>query len=175
MEAKLGFPGLFTDFFIGCISLKQNMAAEVAHVPLSEMGSRKRKFGAKKSGKGKKKMRVVPSAEKKVKISQKMKKLFRKRAREYNSDDDDENGEEEGRADQKPERRFSSEEAHDKDMDSVEVDEDFSDGEADEIQPGIANFSDGSRVFKMAFKSVMKNAVADDLLVSYLMGIATSL
>ena len=45
----------------------------------------------------------------------------------------------------------------------------FSDGEADEIQPGLANFSEGSRAFKTAFKSIIKNAVAEDALVSCLL------
>ena len=66
------------------------MAEEMKMV---EPGRGKRKFfktqGHKKSSK---KAKVMPPqhGQKKVKIDKKMKKLFRKRAREYNSDDEDE-------------------------------------------------------------------------------------
>ncbi|PHT49159.1 hypothetical protein CQW23_13367 [Capsicum baccatum] len=58
----------------------------------SEAGKffRKRKMERKKKGgKGKKKQKSVPFSEKRIKIDNKMKKLFEKRARDYNSDDDD--------------------------------------------------------------------------------------
>ncbi|KAL5743027.1 hypothetical protein ACOSP7_029759 [Xanthoceras sorbifolium] len=142
------------------------MAAEVAHVPVSERGPRKRSFSSKKGGKGKKKMRVMPGAGEKVKINQKMRKLFRKRAKEYNSDnDEDENVDEpttfEDRGDLEAEGGGSSEEEGD---DADVENDDFSDGEGGEIQPGVVNFSEGSRAFKVAFKSIIKNAVAEDAL-----------
>ncbi|KAK1567779.1 hypothetical protein Q3G72_016535 [Acer saccharum] len=140
------------------------MATEVAHVPVSERGPRKRIFSSKKGGKGKKKMRVMTGAGEKVIINPKMKKLYRKRAKEYNSDDDEDEAEPttfEDRGDLEKDSGVSSEE----EGDNVDAENDgFSDGEADEIQPGIANFSEGSRAFKTAFKSIIKNAVAEDAL-----------
>lgn len=70
------------------------MAEELQSV--SEAGNffRKRKMEhKKKGGKGKKKQKGAPFSEKRVKIDNKMKKLFQKRARDYNSDneDDDDN------------------------------------------------------------------------------------
>ncbi|MCD7453541.1 hypothetical protein HAX54_021276 [Datura stramonium] len=59
---------------------------------VSEAGKmlRKRKMEhKKKGGKGKKKQKGVPFSEKRVKIDNKMKKLFEKRARDYNSDNED--------------------------------------------------------------------------------------
>jgi hypothetical protein len=56
----------------------------------SELGKRKfgRNQGRKKSSK-KPKVMKPPHGQKKVKINQQMKKLYNKRAREYNSDDDE--------------------------------------------------------------------------------------
>ncbi|XP_031092987.1 RRP15-like protein isoform X1 [Ipomoea triloba] len=54
-------------------------------------GIKRGPLGSKKrSGKVKKKQKMVPFNEKKPKIDKKMRKLFEKRARDYNSDEDDE-------------------------------------------------------------------------------------
>ncbi|KAK3184574.1 hypothetical protein Dsin_031860 [Dipteronia sinensis] len=144
------------------------MAAEVAHVPISERGPRKRIFSSKKGGKGKKKMRVMPGAGEKVKINPKMKKLYRKRAKEYNSDDDEDEDEDEDEPASFKDKSHLEKEgggSSEEERDNVDAENDgFSDGEADEIQPGIANFSEGSRAFKTAFKSIIKNAVPEDAL-----------
>ncbi|XP_059282760.1 uncharacterized protein LOC132036437 isoform X2 [Lycium ferocissimum] len=66
------------------------MAEELQSVRGGGNMLRKRKMGHnKKGGKGKKKQKGVPFNEKRVKIDNKMKKLFEKRARDYNSDNDD--------------------------------------------------------------------------------------
>ncbi|XP_060214324.1 uncharacterized protein LOC132641372 [Lycium barbarum] len=70
------------------------MAEELQSVSEAGKMFRKRKMEHnKKGGKGKKKFKGAPFSEKKVKIDNKMKKLFEKRARDYNSDneDDDDN------------------------------------------------------------------------------------
>lgn len=63
---------------------EETQIQEPGNVPM------KRKLGQKKGGKGKKKMKVYKGSGEKVKVNKKMQKIFRKRARDYNSDDDDE-------------------------------------------------------------------------------------
>ncbi|KAJ7964665.1 RRP15-like protein [Quillaja saponaria] len=73
--------------------------AEETHLQESTEGPRKRTLGKKKGQKNsRKKPKMFPSlhADKKVKIDKKMKKLFRKRAREYDSDDDDDDDDDAG-------------------------------------------------------------------------------
>ncbi|KAG5604436.1 hypothetical protein H5410_025928 [Solanum commersonii] len=68
------------------------MAEELQSVSEATNYFRKRKMELrKKGGKGKKKQKGVPFSEKRVKIDNKMKKLFEKRARDYNSDNEDDN------------------------------------------------------------------------------------
>ncbi|KAJ0051398.1 hypothetical protein Pint_01807 [Pistacia integerrima] len=142
--------------------------AEEVHMPVVERGPRKRKLG-KKGSKAKKKLKVMPGSGQKVKINQKMRKLFRKRVREYNSDDD---GEEPAASEIRGDMSLSSHnheaEGGDSSEDGMDINsenEEFSDDEESaEIQPGIASFTEGSRVFKMAFKSIIKNSVAEDSL-----------
>lgn len=142
--------------------------AEEVHVPVAEKGPRKRKLG-KKGSKAKKKLKVMPGSGEKVKINQKMRKLFRKRAREYNSDDDEEElAPSEIRGDMPLSAHNNEAEGGDSSEDGLDINsenEEFSDDEENgEIQPGIASFTEGSRAFKMAFKSIIKNSIADDAL-----------
>lgn len=153
---------------------KKHTMAEEVHMPVTESGPRKRKLSKKKGGKGKKKLKVMPGSGERVKINNKMRKLFRKRARAYNSDDDEDESAPEFRGDsslsvknQEVEGRGSSDAEREDGMDLDVENEEFSDDEENgEIQPGIANFAEGSRAFKMAFKSILRKSVADDALVS---------
>ncbi|XP_071721175.1 uncharacterized protein [Rutidosis leptorrhynchoides] len=63
--------------------------AEVLQMQEVGQGPRKRKIGHNKKGKGKKKMKVFQGSGQKVKMDAKTKKLFRKKARDYNSDNSD--------------------------------------------------------------------------------------
>lgn len=166
------------------------MAEEMTMV---EPGRGKRKF-FKKQGhkKSSNKAKVMPPqhGQKKVKIDKKMKKLFRKRAREYNSDDE-EDDEATVPATLEPKSLASiTNKRNDKDgIESEDRSEDegaagpqktwnknatdmnyhSSDDEGeddDEIQPGITKFTEGCRAFKMAFKNIMQKSVPDDMLVS---------
>nr|POE74336.1 hypothetical protein CFP56_59801 [Quercus suber] len=90
------------------------------------------------------------------KIDRKMKKLFRKRARDYNSDNDERDVGSDGESEK--------EEEEVEDMD-VNGDNGVSDDEENgEIQPGITMFLEGSRAFKMAFKSTIKKCLPEDAL-----------
>ncbi|PON33767.1 Rrp15p protein [Parasponia andersonii] len=92
------------------------------------------------------------------------------RAREYNSDkEEDESGPENGTEQDKEELRggYSSEEAerNQKGQDDENFDDGFSGDEDEgdsEIQPGITKFTEGCRAFRMAFKSIIKKSVQDD-------------
>lgn len=66
------------------------MAEESVSEATKYFRKRKMEF-RKKGGKGKKKQKGAPFSEKRVKIDNKMKKLFEKRARDYNSDNEDDN------------------------------------------------------------------------------------
>lgn len=170
------------------------MAEEMA---MAESGRSRRKFvktqGRKKSNK-KTKGRPSPHEQKKVKIDQKMKKLFRKRAREYNSDDE----EDEATVTAASETRLlpsitnkrpsitnkiieednieSEDQSGDEgaagplknsNKNATDVNNHSSDDEGEdesEIQPGITKFTEGCRAFKMAFRNVMKKSIPDDML-----------
>ncbi|XP_030959295.1 uncharacterized protein LOC115981275 [Quercus lobata] len=89
-----------------------------------------------------------------------MKKLVRKRARDYNSDNDENDDERDVGSDGESEKE--EEEAEDMD---VNGDNGVSDDEENgEIQPGITMFLEGSRAFKMAFKSIIKKCLPEDAL-----------
>ncbi|XP_014517827.1 RRP15-like protein [Vigna radiata var. radiata] len=164
------------------------MAEEIAMV---ESGRARRKFvktqGRKKSGK---KAKVMPSphGQKKVKIDKKMKKLFRKRAREYNSDDEEDeaivtaasetrrlasvtnkNNEKDGMesGDNQSEDEGAAAPLKSSNKNATDTNDHSSDDEGDddnEIQPGITKFTEGCRAFKMAFRNIMKKSVPDDML-----------
>ncbi|KAL9253797.1 hypothetical protein AKJ16_DCAP03739 [Drosera capensis] len=114
----------------------------------------KRKRAPHKKGtfksKKKKNMRMAPAmGGKKVRIDKKMKKLFRKRAREYNSDD-------------------SEEEEVDEKGDQIEGAKGYPlDGENDHddgVHPGITMFVEGCKAFRVAFSKIMKIHVDDESL-----------
>ncbi|KAE9590051.1 hypothetical protein Lal_00037779 [Lupinus albus] len=143
---------------------------------------RKRKFvkkqGRKNSSK-KPKVIPVPHGQKKVKIDKNMKKLFHKRARNYNSDDEEE--------DEVAIPATSITKKNKKDIESEELSEDEGaargektlkknhlsedEGEDDgEVLPGITKFSEGCRAFKMAFRNIIKKSVPDEALGPVLSG-----
>lgn len=137
---------------------------------LSEAGGipKKRKSGHKKGRKAKKKVNVFPAAGEKIKIDNRMKKLFRKRARDYNSDDD----EDEEVAVSKDDSDVpltddeKSLESHGLDDDKPEVSDNENEEDDDEVHPGIIKFTEGVRAFRTAFQSIIKKNVSDDSLVS---------
>ncbi|KAA8526642.1 hypothetical protein F0562_008155 [Nyssa sinensis] len=112
-------------------------------------GPKKRRLGHKKGSKAKKKLKVFPGSRgEKVKIDKKMKKLFRKRARDYTSDDEEEPAPD----DEGEDHQVLGEEN--------EISEDEEGG----IQPGITKFTEGCKAFRMAFKKITKKNVSDDIL-----------
>ncbi|KAK7397214.1 hypothetical protein VNO78_18381 [Psophocarpus tetragonolobus] len=149
---------------------------------MAEPGRGKRKFikkqGHKKSSK-KAKVMPPPHGQKKVKIDKKMKKLFRKRALDYNSDEEEETtvpdtlgtrsltsiDNKRNEEDDREMRRITN-------KNSTDMDNLISDDEEDdtEIQPGITKFTEGCRAFKMAFRNIMKKSVPDDMLGPILSG-----
>ncbi|KAH7533531.1 uncharacterized protein LOC107416840 [Ziziphus jujuba] len=154
--------------------------AEETHLSEPEKGPNKRRIGNKKSSKGKKKPRKtfrLPEEAgnfKPKKIDKKMKKLFRKRAREYNSDDETgDEDEHEPKSDDEEANggHFSSEEEEagedgdDQGRQDLNADDGDSENEEDDtVQPGIMKFTEGCRAFRMAFKSIIKKSVQDDAL-----------
>jgi hypothetical protein len=149
---------------------EETHVAEPAKVPM------KRNIGKKKGSKAKKKptnammLQGIEHGKKDKKIDRKMKKLFRKRAREYNSDEDDGDGDGHGHGhdhvDKKPMPVIRDEERPEEEGEDVNVDNGVSDDEEDgEIQLGITKFAEGCRAFKMAFSSIIKKSVTTDSLV----------
>ncbi|GER33564.1 RRP15-like protein [Striga asiatica] len=140
-------------------------------------GGKKRKSGKKKGKMAKKRQRVVmpPGAEKKVKVDKKMRKLFQKRARDYNSDeveeDEDEDVEqlpEPGRSvgvktgfmkrdDDFGDELSDDDEEENQGSEPEEVSEDENGG----IQPGVTKFAEGIKAFKLAFKKIVKKSGGD--------------
>lgn len=166
------------------------MAEEVQMQEVGK-GPRKRNIGHKK-GKGKKKQKVYHgSGQQKVKMDGKTKKLFRKRARDYNSDDsDDENDIDEEEEEEAapapapvPKVKFEKKKVHFEnveekdekssdeevdDDDDVDVDDDVSNEVSEDedggIQPGIMKFFEGNTSFKKAFKKIIKRSGTDEVL-----------
>ncbi|GFY97676.1 hypothetical protein Acr_12g0002170 [Actinidia rufa] len=143
--------------------------AEEAQTQETGSGLRKRRMGNMKGGKAKKKLKVFQGTGEKVKIDKKMKKLFRKRVRDYNSDDDDEpspvarDGNEQSHGQNDVfDGKSSDEEGEERQNDGMENEE--SEDEHGEIQPGITKFTEGCNAFRMAFKKITKKNVSDDLL-----------
>lgn len=145
--------------------------AEETHLAETRIASKKRKLGKKKGKNAKKKMKMSKGSVPKVKIDPKMKKLFRKRARDYNSDDEDE---ELDKYDGARDKSFNKKRvSFDESMLDHEFEDDHGDDaseegvsdEEDDIQPGITKFSEGCRAFKMAFKSIIKKTVPSVSLV----------
>lgn len=148
---------------------RKGTMTEEAHLSVAEKGLRKRRVGRKKSAKAKK-LKVFPDAAEKVKINKKMKKLFRKRARDYNSDDESGPGVRHEQAFPGDDMKVESGDSSDGErVDGEDVDTckgEYEGEEDDEIQSGIIKFTEGSNAFKAAFKSIIKKSKADDALVS---------
>ncbi|CAL9108878.1 unnamed protein product [Musa textilis] len=135
------------------------MAAELQTLAAASV-SRKRKPDHKPGKKPSKRVKQKASsmaAAKPRKPSRKMRKLYRKRAREYHSDEEEESDEEPS----------SEEEESDRDLDVVDDDgcggserDDEDDGEG--AQHGITRFVEGCRAFRVAFMKIMKKHLPDD-------------
>lgn len=139
-------------------------------------GGRKRKSGKKKGVMAKKRQRTMhQGGERKVKINPKTRKLYQRRARDYNSDDEDE--------DEEPQQAASAVAVDEKkqigdgfdaglsddgeEENEGEGEEEVSEDESGRIQPGIVRFSEGIKAFKSAFKKIVKKYGGDeDVLVS---------
>ncbi|XVF81405.1 hypothetical protein PTKIN_Ptkin15bG0152500 [Pterospermum kingtungense] len=133
-------------------------------------GKRKRNFGVKK-GKNKaknKKLKMLEGKGKKPRVSKKMRKLFEKRARDYNSDDEEE--EEKGDTAEETVRMGGGGGGGGGDNSSEESEGMEDEEEEGEIQPGIMKFTEGVRAFKLAFKNIIKRNVADGSLGPVLSG-----
>lgn len=164
------------------------MAEELQSISEAGNFSRKRKMEhRRKGGKGKKKQKKgMPYSEKRVKIDNKMKKLFEKRARDYNSDNEDDNDAEpapvtrakrtsygkdkpKSYSRNKPTLHRKEEDDFDEEWeDDVEEDGneeiEISEDEDGEVQPGITKFIDGCNAFRLAFKKILKKSASDDIL-----------
>lgn len=150
--------------------------AEETHLSEPAKGPNKRRVGHKKGSKGKTKQKKMEAGNfKPKKVDKKMKKLFRKRSREYNSDDENEDEDEHHSKNEDDEVMggYSSEEAgEDGDQDRQGFNADYRDSEDEEddtVQPGIMKFNEGCRAFRLAFKSITKKGAQDDALVSLLL------
>ncbi|RZC73509.1 hypothetical protein C5167_048992 [Papaver somniferum] len=123
------------------------------------------------------------STDKKVRVDKQMQKLFRKRARQYNSDDEEEEHEEPAhkrtasRVDRRPVNNEvaasdgnSSGEDGENGSDADDEVKGDSDDEGENIEPGITMFADGCKAFKMAFSTIIGKKVADPELGPVLSG-----
>ncbi|CAH2044817.1 unnamed protein product [Thlaspi arvense] len=145
---------------------------EGGHMAVADRGTRKRRVGAKNGGKSKsKKFKTTPSSSDRFKVTTKNKKLFQKRARDYNSDDDEEDEPKKAPEVTNFEKIFTDANMG-PNYDVIEDEEgsdqdDHSDGEDHgEIESGITRFStdDGCNAFKTAFRAIMKKTKGDDTL-----------
>ncbi|EPS67734.1 hypothetical protein M569_07042, partial [Genlisea aurea] len=93
-----------------------------------------------------------------------MRKLFRKRARDYNSDEEEEEEKVEDRrespvlnkTEDPSEIRFSDDAEEESDREVA------SDDEEGAIQPGIMKFTDGIKAFRLAFKKILKKTTDNE-------------
>ncbi|XP_011009088.1 PREDICTED: RRP15-like protein [Populus euphratica] len=134
---------------------------------------KKRKSGHKKGSNFKKKQKqFLGNKEKVKKIDPRLKKLLRKKARDYNSDDDNEDetahASEDDNADSMDDD-VSNDDGKEKRNLGIEI-EGSDNEDDDEIPPGITKFSEGCRAFRIAFKSISKKAISDDSLGPVLSG-----
>lgn len=133
--------------------------AEVIESPIEVKNGRTRRKAGKNKGKlAKKRQRVMPEgAKKKVKIDKKMRKLYQKRARDYNSDED---GEDEARID----KFYDEDDGFEGEDDEFGVEEasEVSEDEYGGIQPGVTKFTEGIKAFKLAFKKIVAKKSGED-------------
>ncbi|XP_071915713.1 uncharacterized protein [Coffea arabica] len=146
---------------------------------LQQRGVKRRKEWKKRSSKkskNKKNVRTLgPGSEdgRVKKMDKKMKKFLQKKARSYNSDDDEveeedwnlKGGEEQSGVVKNEvkggfESKFSDseEEGEENGEEKIEVSED----EDGEIQPGVMRFSEGCKAFRLAFKKITKKTASTD-------------
>ncbi|KAH6785201.1 hypothetical protein C2S51_037656 [Perilla frutescens var. frutescens] len=150
------------------------MAEATQSVDFKNFG-RKRNPGKKKGKMARKRQRTMPQGgERKGKIDLKMRKMFQKRARDYNSDeedeDDDEPAEQDAVAIEVDGRRKNNEKFEVGSSDDGEEENEAMEGEEGEVSedenggilPGIVRFSEGIKAFKLAFKKIVKKSGGDD-------------
>lgn len=111
--------------------------------------------------------------ENRVKVDMKMKKLFQKRARDYNSDEEGEDEESFQQSsvavgverfkkkDDQFEAGFLDDEFEEENQ-GFEAGGEASEDEYGEIHPGITKFTDGIKAFKLAFKKIVKKSGGDE-------------
>ncbi|XP_023529755.1 RRP15-like protein [Cucurbita pepo subsp. pepo] len=133
---------------------------------------RSKKIGSR----NKKRPRMMGGSGNKVKIDRKMQKLFRKRAREYNSDDEDDDtktaaapavGDESKVSEHNREEVVDEEISEGEEEEGNDVNSDAGLSEDDEsgvMQPGITKFIEGCRAFRAAFRSILKKSISDETL-----------
>ncbi|KAM0946839.1 putative ribosomal RNA-processing protein [Dioscorea sansibarensis] len=124
--------------------------------------ARKRKLKRGKSQKSNKKPKPISmTSTKPKKPSQKMLKLFRKRARDYHSDEEEDLV---GTGDKKTLEESSGEEEEVHEDSDVGHEDEFSgsDDERDGAQQGITKFTEGCRAFRTAFRKIMKKHLSND-------------
>ncbi|KAH9627377.1 hypothetical protein KSS87_001216 [Heliosperma pusillum] len=126
----------------------------------SELRKRKNKF--KKPG-NPKKMKVFPGVGKKVKVSKKQRKLFRKRASDYNSDSDGDNESEPESMDEEGNERDDgkSEQAN---GDAVHDRGDDVGSDEEEDHAPLFKFVEGCNAFRSAFQKIMSFQADDESL-----------
>ncbi|CAI0459436.1 unnamed protein product [Linum tenue] len=146
----------------------------VEETQVRDFGNRmnKRKSGHKKgSNKARKKQKQFPGMGERVKIDPRVKKFLRKKARDYNSDDEDT---EEGLAKGVEDDNLLPEYVIAEDVGGEEAEElgneEDSDEEGEGTLPGITKLGEGSRAFRNAFKSVIKKGASEDPLGPVLSG-----
>ncbi|CAN6707928.1 unnamed protein product [Malus baccata var. baccata] len=150
--------------------------AEETHLPEAATEPRKRKIGKKKGSKAKKKAKMLHSSEeiramKPKKFNNKMKKLFLKRAKDYNSESEEESKQEDvkpkplGNNEEEPIGGAASSSGEESEEGGGGGGRNRGDGVSDdeehgEILPGIMKFSEGCNAFRLAFKSIIKKSVS---------------
>ncbi|CAM8903622.1 unnamed protein product [Rhodiola kirilowii] len=135
---------------------------------------KRKRIGYSKGHKGGKKPKVLQGSGKKAKLDGRMKKLYRKRARDYNSEDDENDIED--KAEEVSIKEVMNDERDADEVDSENEDEEkkvHEEGDEEEhgdIQSGVIKFVEGVRAFKLAFKKIMKRNISDDSLGPVLSG-----
>ncbi|KAF5726529.1 hypothetical protein HS088_TW22G00207 [Tripterygium wilfordii] len=145
------------------------MAEETRVEKAAVVRKTRRERGMKGFKSNKKQKRDMAAPRRSFKVDKRMEKMFKKRARDYNSDSDDD-GEKRNRygsaatVGEKNNAGAASVNDDDSDVDMAKEFEGSGDEEDGEIMPGIIKLAEGCRAFKMAFKSILKKSVSDDSL-----------
>ncbi|KAL1224601.1 hypothetical protein V5N11_000931 [Cardamine amara subsp. amara] len=147
---------------------------ESHHMATAQSGNRKRRVGkASKS----KKSKTLPPSSTRFKVTMKNQKLFQKRARDYNSDDDVEEDEEKKQPEVTIREKIFSDANMGPNYDEIEEGDDEEEEEEgsdndEAVQSGITKFASdgGCNAFKIAFKAIMKKTKEDDILDPILSG-----